>query len=143
MKQLSAIVALVAFGLMSVAEAANVKITPLGSHDGEFCIFDRAMVFEDPDGTRILYDPGVTTRGPQDPRLGKIDAVLLSHVHWDHLGNNHQPEANAGDCNKPALTVRATPNGNAVNIVAAKKARFLVGGEMNTFFAHKGTSCGR
>ena len=35
------------------AVAANVKITPLGSHDGEFCKFDRAMVLEDPDGTRL------------------------------------------------------------------------------------------
>src|SRR5262252_3845444 len=66
--------------------SANVKITPLGSHDGEFCVLDRAMVFEDPDGTRILYDAGYTVRGPDDPRLGKIDGVLLSHVHSDHLG---------------------------------------------------------
>jgi len=145
MKSLSALV-LTALGFAAMmaqpAFAANVKITPLGSHDGEFCIFDRAMIFEDPDGTRILYDPGVTTRGPEDPRLGKIDAVLLTHVHWDHLGNNHQPEANAGACNKPALSVKATPNGNAVNIVVAKKARFLVGGEMNTFFTHKVKAAG-
>ena len=70
-----------------------VKITPLGSHDGELCALDRAMVFEDPDGTRILYDAGFTVRGPNDPRLGKIDAVLLSHVHSDHLGPAHQPSA--------------------------------------------------
>lgn len=146
MKCLSAVAAILvvaAFGVTTpVAEAANVKVTPLGSHDGEFCIFDRAIVFEDPDGTRILYDPGVTTRGPDDPRLGKIDAVLLTHVHWDHLGNNHQPEANAGECNRPALSVKATPNGNAVNIVVAKKARFLVGGEMNAFFMHKVKAAG-
>ena len=73
-----------------------VKVTPLGSHDGEFCARDRAMVFEDPDGTRILYDAGFTVRGPNDPRLGKIDAVLLSHVHGDHIGPAHQPAANAG-----------------------------------------------
>ena len=36
------------------AMSANVKITPLGSYDGEFCAADRAMIFEDPDGTRIL-----------------------------------------------------------------------------------------
>src|SRR5688572_32152060 len=75
----------------------TVKITPLGSHDGEFCILDRALVLEDPDGTRILYDAGNTVRGPDDPRLGKIDAVLLSHVHSDHLGAAHQPAANAGE----------------------------------------------
>jgi len=27
------------------AEAAGVQVTPLGSHDGEFCRFDRAMIF--------------------------------------------------------------------------------------------------
>ena len=42
------------------ALAQNVKITPLGSHDGELCPFDRALVFEDPDGTRLLYDAGRT-----------------------------------------------------------------------------------
>jgi glyoxylase-like metal-dependent hydrolase (beta-lactamase superfamily II) len=73
--------------LAATAQAADVvRITPLGSHDGEFCAFDRAMVFEDPDGTRILYDAGRTVRGPDDPRLGKIDVVLLSHAHSDHLG---------------------------------------------------------
>ena len=119
------------------AGPGTVKITPLGSHDGEFCVFDRALVFEDPDGTRILYDAGVTTRGPKDPRLGKIDAVLLSHAHWDHLGNNHQPAADAGACSKPDLSVKASPNSNTVNIVVAKKARLFVGGEMNSFFTHK------
>src|SRR5438477_14798 len=61
------------------AAARTVKITPVGSHDGEFCAFDRALIFEDPDGTRILYDVGRTVRGANDARLGKIDGVLLSH----------------------------------------------------------------
>ena len=56
---------------MQSATAAEVKVTPLGSHDGEFCRFDRAIVFEDPNGTRILYDAGRTVAGPDDPRLGK------------------------------------------------------------------------
>lgn len=112
-----------------------VKITPLGSHDGEFCGMDRAMVFEDPDGTRILYDAGRTVRGPDDPRLGKIDAVLLSHVHGDHLGDAHQPSANAGTCGKPNISVRVTPNSNTVNIVVGKHARLLVGSEMASFLA--------
>ena len=51
--------------------AGVVKITALGSHDGEFCARDRAMVFEDPDGTRILYDAGFTVRGANDPRTVK------------------------------------------------------------------------
>jgi hypothetical protein len=70
----------------------SVKITPLGSHDGELCQFDRALIFEDPDGTRLLYDPGRTVRGGSDPRLGRTDAILLSHVHADHLGDEHQAD---------------------------------------------------
>ena len=93
MKSTSAVITAVALGLAGMvaqpAVAANVKITPLGSHDGEFCALDRAFIFEDPDGTRILYDAGFTVRGADDPRLGKIDAVLLTHVHNDHLGLAH------------------------------------------------------
>jgi L-ascorbate metabolism protein UlaG (beta-lactamase superfamily) len=123
-------------------QAPKVKITPLGSHDGEFCPFDRALVFEDPDGTRILYDAGRTVRGPDDPRLGKIDAVLLSHVHGDHLGDLIQPSANAGACQKPDMSVKTTPNSNSVNIVLAKQAPLVVGGEMQGFFQAKVKSLG-
>jgi L-ascorbate metabolism protein UlaG (beta-lactamase superfamily) len=119
-----------------------VKVTPLGSHDGEFCPRDRALVFEDPDGTRILYDAGFTVRGADDPRLGKIDAVLLSHVHGDHLGPAYQPAANAGTCQNPQFSVKATPHSNTVIIVAAKKARFLVGSDMPAFFAPKVKAAG-
>ena len=97
-------------GMQQPGGTGVVKITPLGSHDGELCSRDRAMVFEDPDGTRILYDAGFTVRGPNDPRLGKIDAVLLSHVHGDHLGPGHQPAANAGTCGNPDFSVNVTPN---------------------------------
>ena len=124
------------------ADGANVKITPLGSHDGEFCKFDRAMIFEDPDGTRILYDAGRTVRGPNDPRLGTIDAVLLSHVHGDHLGDRHQSSANGGTCGKQDLSVVAAPNSTSVNIVMAKNAKFIVGAEMSKFFATKIKSLG-
>ena len=123
-------------------QAPKVKITPLGRHDGEFCPFDRALVFEDPDGTRILFDAGRTVRGPDDPRLGKIDAVLLSHVHGDHLGDLIQPSANAGACQKPDMSVKVTPNSNAVNIVLAKQAPLVVGGEMQSFFQAKVKSLG-
>ena len=124
------------------SQGPRVKITPLGSHDGEFCPFDRALVLEDPDGTRILYDAGRTVRGPDDPRLGKIDAVLLSHVHGDHLGDLIQPSANAGACQKPDMSVKVTPNSNTVNIVLGKQAPLLVGGEMHSFFQAKVKSLG-
>lgn len=126
----------------SPAGPGVVKVTALGSHDGEFCPRDRALVFEDPDGTRILYDAGFTVRGANDPRLGKIDAVLLSHVHGDHLGPSHQPAANAGSCGNPDFSVNDTPNSNTVNIVVGKKAKFLVGSDMNTFFSGKVKSAG-
>ena len=127
---------------VSGALAKNVKITPLGSHDGEFCIFDRAMILEDPNGTRLLYDAGRTVRGAKDERLGKIDAVLISHVHGDHLGDKHQPSANAGDCGGPDLSVVDAPNGNSVNIVMEKNAQLVVGSEMAMFFATKLKSLG-
>ena len=146
MKRATVLAAALAVGFAGLvaqpAVAANVKITPLGSHDGEFCFWDRALILEDPDGTRILYDAGRTVRGADDPRLGKIDGVLLSHVHGDHLGDKHQSSANAGTCAKPSFSVKAVPNSNSVNIVMAKKAKFLVGGEMNRFFRHKIKSLG-
>ena len=117
--------------------AANVKITPLGSHDGEFCRFDRAMILEDPDGTRILYDAGRTVAGPDDPRLGKIDVVLVSHMHGDHVGDRHLTQVNGGECGKPDVSVTATPNTNSINIVLAKKAKIITGSEMPRFFSGK------
>ena len=132
------LLAVAALCVSAVATAApHVTVTPLGSHDGEFCALDRALILEDPDGTRILYDPGRTVRGGEDPRLGRIDAVLLSHVHGDHLGDVHSAGPNAGTCAKPEFTVRDAPSSNTVGIVVAKKAKLLVGGEMNAFFANK------
>src|SRR5262249_7811601 len=121
----------------------TAKTTPLGSHDGEFCPLDRAIVFEDPDGTRILYDAGRTVRGPNDPRLGKIDAILVSHVHGDHLGDLIQPSANAGACAKPDFSVSVTPNSNSVNIALGKQAPVIVGGEMGSFLSAKVKGLGR
>ncbi len=123
--------------LAHAAANAVVKITPLGSHDGEFCVLDRALILEDPDSTRVLYDPGLTVRGANDPRLGKIDVVLLSHVHHDHLGEAHQATANAGECGKPEFAVKDTPDSNLVKIVVATKAKLLVGSDMPAFFQPK------
>ena len=64
-----------------------MKITPLGSHAGEFCQNDRAAAFEDPTGVRILYDAGRTVAGATDARLGDVHVILLSHAHGDHIGD--------------------------------------------------------
>lgn len=123
-------------GLLPAADGV-VKITPLGSHDGDFCRFDRAMVFEDPDGTRLLYDAGRTVAGADDPRLGNIDAILISHMHGDHVGDRHILQVNAGECAAPEFSVGAVPNTNSVNIALAKKATIVTGSEMPKFFAAK------
>lgn len=134
MYKITVTVAAAIVGLATAASAQTVKITPLGSHDGEFCRNDRAIVFQDPDGTRILYDAGRTVRGPDDPRLGHIDGVLLSHLHVDHLGDRHPSKANEGTCGKPKTDVIDAPSSNTEKIVVAKKASFFVGGEMNSWF---------
>ena len=123
--------------IAQTALAANVKVTPLGGHDGEFCPQDRALIFEDPNGTRILYDAGRTVAGATDPRLGKIDIILVSHMHGDHAGNAHNKAPNSGSCDKPDTSVSAMPNSNTVNIALAKKAKIVTGSEMPPFFAAK------
>lgn len=117
--------------------AETVKVTPLGSHEGEFCRFDRAMVLEDPDGTRILYDAGRTVAGSKDLRLGKIDVVLVSHMHGDHVGDRHIERVDVGECDDPEIPKVATPHTNSVQIALAKKASIVTGSEMPKFFAGK------
>lgn len=119
------------------ALAQTVKVTPLGGIEGEFCPQDRALIFEDPNGTRVLYDPGRTVAGAADPRLGKIDVILVSHMHGDHLGNAHNKAPNSGSCESPDMSVSALPNSSAVNIALAKKAKIVTGSEMPPFFAAK------
>ena len=124
--------------LSTTAHGADVvKVTPLGGQAGEFCRLDRALIFEDPDGTRILYDAGRTVAGASDPRLGKIDAVLVSHLHGDHFGDKHTKAPNAGECGKPDMSIVAAPISNSVAIAAAKNAQVITGSEMPRFIARK------
>jgi L-ascorbate metabolism protein UlaG (beta-lactamase superfamily) len=124
------------------AFAADVKVTALGSQEGEFCQLDRAMIFEDPDGTRILYDAGRTVAGPDDPRLGKIDAVLVSHMHGDHVGDRHILTPGDGACEDSAFPESALPATNTVAVAHAKGAKIVTGSEMPKFFAAKLESVG-
>ncbi len=137
MKKLFAFVAMLAGMAALGAGAATVKVTPLGGQEGEFCPQDRALIFEDPNGTRILYDAGRTVAGANDPRLGKIDIILVSHMHGDHLGKAHNKAPNSGSCDKPDMSVSALPNSSSVNIALAKRAKIVTGSEMPPFFANK------
>jgi hypothetical protein len=114
-------------GCSSAWAQGRVKITPIGSHDGEFCNNDRALLFEDPTGLRILYDPGRSVAGGTDSRLGTVHVMILTSVHSDHIGDVKANGLNAGTCAAPG-TVTAAPNSNFAEIAAAKKSTVVVGG---------------
>ncbi|HTP95648.1 MAG TPA: MBL fold metallo-hydrolase [Burkholderiales bacterium] len=118
------------------AWAQNVKITPLGSHAGELCDRDRATIFEDPTGVRILYDAGHSVTGGDDPRLGNVHVVLLSHAHGDHMGDRKLPQLDAGSCARPE-TISAAPNSTTAEIAAAKNAAVVMIAPMGAFIGKK------
>ncbi len=132
------ILALIAIVLLAptVGLAQSVKITPLGSHAGELCQNDRALLFEDPTGVRILYDVGTAVAGGTDPRLGDVHVVLLSHAHGDHIGDQKAAGMDAGSCARPQ-TVSAAPNSNTVEIAAAKNSALVVSNTMSAFLGKK------
>jgi L-ascorbate metabolism protein UlaG (beta-lactamase superfamily) len=122
MKTLCAVIALAVAA--SPALAQNVKITPVGSHPGELCANDRAIIFEDPTGVRMLYDPAHNVTGGDDPRLGTIHLVLLSHVHGDHIGDQKLKAPGAGTC---ANSDRVpAPNSTTAEVAAAKNAALVM-----------------
>jgi len=118
------------------AAAQNVKVTPVGSHPGELCANDRATIFEDPTGVRLLYDAGQTVTGADDPRLGTIHVVLLSHAHGDHIGDQKLKAVGAGECAN-SERVPAGPNSTTAEIAAAKNAAIVMTSDMGTFIARK------
>ena len=128
--------ALAALGANTNVVAQTVKVTPLGSHTGELCQGDRALLFEDPTGVRILYDVGTGVAGGSDPRLGEVHVVLLSHAHGDHIGDQKAAGINAGTCDRPE-TVSAAPNSSTVEIAAAKNAAIIVSNTLVAFLGPK------
>jgi L-ascorbate metabolism protein UlaG (beta-lactamase superfamily) len=137
LSELKIIATLIFVAILSPAQlhAQNVKITPLGSHDGEFCQNDRAMLFEDPTGVRILYDAGQTVAGATDPRLGDVHVTLLSHTHGDHIGATKAAGVNAGTCIKPHTV--AAPNSNTAEIASAKNSAIMTSRLMTSFLNKK------
>jgi L-ascorbate metabolism protein UlaG (beta-lactamase superfamily) len=133
MKTVFAALALVLTAVPGVAQ--NVKITPIGSHPGELCANDRAMVFEDPSGVRLLYDPAHNLTDGADSRLGDIDVVLLSHMHGDHLGDRRLQAVGAGNCaNSERVPL---PNSMTAEVVVAKNAVLVTTRAMAGFVARE------
>jgi len=114
------------------AQAGLVKVTPIGSHPGELCARDRALLFEDPTGVRILYDPGFMT-DETDARLGEVHVVLLSHAHNDHIGSRRD---RGGTCAAPAMGP-ANTSSNVASIAALKNSVLMTATEAATFLAVK------
>jgi len=136
MKTTYAVATLVLALAASPAIAQNVKITPLGSHEGELCALDRATIFEDPTGVRFLYDAGHTLTGSDDPRLGTIHMVLLSHAHGDHIGDRKLKAPGAGTC-AAIESVPAGPNSMTAEVAAAKNAAIVMTNDMGIFVGAK------
>src|SRR5437763_5753524 len=117
------------------ALAQNVKITPIGTHPGELCANDRAIIFEDPTGVRFLYDAGHSVTGGSDPRLGTIHLVLLTHMHGDHIGDLKLKAPGEGTCANSARI--PAPNSTTAEIVAAKNAVLVTTRAMAGFVHNK------
>jgi len=115
--------------------AQNVKITPVGSHPGELCANDRAIIFEDPTGVRFLYDPAHNVTGGDDPRLGTIHMVLLTHMHGDHVGDQKLKAPGEGTCANSARI--PAPNSTTAEVVAAKNAAMVMTRAIGGFVGNK------
>jgi L-ascorbate metabolism protein UlaG (beta-lactamase superfamily) len=139
-KWLRLLLCILIIGLCWSAQAQDVTITPLGSQQGEFCVGDRALLFVDPTGVRILTAPGRTVNGSGDPRLprpsdpsGGVHVLLIDHPHVDHIG-----DVFFSNCAGTSTTPFKFPaSGNAPEIAAVHNSAVLVGGEQPSFFTQK------
>src|ERR1043166_7143829 len=127
---------MLAGAFVSVSWAQTVKSPPRGSPPGELCDRDRATIFEDPSGVRLLYDVGQTTTGADDPRLGTVHAVLVSHAHGDHIGDQKIKAVGAGSCERPDL-VSGGPYSLSAEVAAAKKAAVVAVADLSVFIGKK------
>ncbi|PYS27756.1 MAG: metal-dependent hydrolase, partial [Acidobacteria bacterium] len=118
----------------SIAQAQTVKVTPLGGKTGELCAQDRALLFEDPTGVRILYDPGNTVAGGTDPRLGEVHAILITHAHADHLGAGKLNQSPDAGTTPPTV---AAPETNLAEIASAKNSAVIAGLGLASFLSLK------
>lgn len=139
----------------SLALADHVRLRPLGTVTGKLCKRDRAILFVDHDGTTILYDAGRSVEGSGDARLpdltpDKLDGVLLTSVHSDHIGDFYvETDTTTGTldqaCADPegfGTVVGTTPNSNTAEIASVHDSKVPVGGEMSSFLAKKLTDVG-
>jgi hypothetical protein len=84
----------------------------------------------------LLYDAGHTVTGSDDPRLGNVHLVLLSHAHGDHIGDRKIKAPGAGTC-AAIESVPAGPNSMTAEIAAAKNAAIVMTGDMGAFIGTK------
>ncbi len=93
--------------------AGFVKITPLGSHDGESVGDHRALVLEDPDGNRACCTTPAAPSPAPIHRLGNIDIGSSATCMATMLAIVTYRPINAGDCAAPEFSVRPYPTPTA------------------------------
>ena len=103
----------------AAALAQTVKITPLGSHTGEFCDRDRATIFEDPTGFVIHFTNGLKVYLSGDTGLHTEMKTVVRDFHKVNLAvlnlgqNAIAPDAAAYAINEliqPVTVIASHPN---------------------------------
>jgi L-ascorbate metabolism protein UlaG (beta-lactamase superfamily) len=79
---------------------------------------------------------GHTLTGADDPRLGDIHLVLLTHVHGDHIGDQKLKAPGAGTCANSGREP-AGPHSMTAEVAAAKKAALVMTSDMGNFVGAK------